>query len=92
MITRSELDDMIASRVSEDESFRRKLIRDPHRVIHELTNIQVAESVDIFIHEDSPTELHLVIPGEFDLSISDLDLVSGGMQFSWCDTESEFFK
>jgi hypothetical protein len=43
--------------------------------------MQIPESVRITIHEESPADIHLVIASDSALSESDLELVSGGVNW-----------
>ena len=78
-IDRSNIDQAIIDRIASDPSFRSALLNDPHAALAGLSGMQIPESVNITIHEESPADIHLVIPTEMNLSDEDLDLVAGGL-------------
>jgi hypothetical protein len=67
-VGRSDLEDRLILRAWEDEEFRRALLRDPHSVIsQELTAmsgrpLELSARLKIYIHEESPSEMHIVLP------------------------------
>ena len=78
-ITREEFDAILAGRLDEDPEFRALLIADPRGVVAEIIGLPLPDVVRVSVHEESPTDIHLVLPsGSADLSESDLELVSGG--------------
>ena len=79
--TRSSIDQAIADRIAEDPGFRAALMSDPKAALAALTGTQIPEGIRVTVHEESPTDIHLVMPGDDALSDSDLELVSGGV--SW---------
>jgi hypothetical protein len=80
-IDRSNIDQAIAARIAEDPQFRGDLLSDPRTALASLAGLQIPESVRVNIHEESPTDIHLVIAADSALSDSDLELVAGG--YNW---------
>ena len=80
-IDRSNLDQAIIERIASDPSFRSALLNDPHAALAGLSGMQIPESVNITIHEESPADIHLVIAANTALSEDDLELVSGGINW-----------
>lgn len=77
-IDRSNIDQAIADRIAEDSQFREALISDPRSALASLAGVQIPESIRVSVHEESPTDIHLVIAAESSLSDQDLELVAGG--------------
>jgi len=45
-----------------DESFKHRLLADPKTTIEDELGVPLPPDVEIFIHEQTPTEVHLVLP------------------------------
>ena len=76
--TRAEVEAVIAERIAADPAFRDALLADPHGVVSELVGFDIPDSVQVILHEESLTQIHLTIPAADDLTDADLDLVAGG--------------
>ena len=76
--TRSEVEAMIAERIAADPAFRDTLLADPRAVLSEIIGFDIPESVQVALHEESLTQIHLTIPSSESLSDADLELVAGG--------------
>ena len=77
--TRAEVEAIIAERIAADPGFRTTLLADPRAVVSELTGVDIPESIDVVLHEESLTQIHLTIPASPDLSDADLEIVAGGV-------------
>jgi len=77
-IDRSNVDQAIAERVEADPDFRATLVADPRAALEDLTGISIPANVRISVHEESPSDIHLVIPAGGSLSETDLELIAGG--------------
>ncbi len=62
MKTAVEMENEIKARADEDSAFRARLMDDPKAVIEEVTGLDVPDAFTIHVHEDSATDLHLVLP------------------------------
>jgi len=62
MLERTELEAMIAQRLTEDPGLRSRLIADPRAALAAEFKIHLAPTVSVALHEDNPQELHIVVP------------------------------
>ncbi|MFZ4509339.1 MAG: hypothetical protein ACOYNJ_00145 [Candidatus Nanopelagicales bacterium] len=76
--TRSEVEAIIAERIAADPAFRDTLLADPRAVLSEVVDVNIPEGVQIVLHEESLTQIHLTIASSGSLTESDLELVAGG--------------
>jgi hypothetical protein len=84
--TRSQVEAMIAERIAADPGFRDTLLADPRAVLSEVVGFDIPESVQVVLHEESLTHIHLTIPASENLRDTDLELVSGaGWGMNCCD-------
>ena len=75
--TRSEVEAIIAERIAADPAFRDTLLADPRAVLSEVIGFDIPETVQVVLHEESLTQIHLTIPASEALSDADLELVAG---------------
>jgi hypothetical protein len=77
---RAELDALLRERLATDPQFRERLITDPRATLGELLGNDVPEFIAITVHEESLTDVHLVIPAAAsdEIDEEDLDLAAGG--------------
>lgn len=80
--TRSDVEAMLAERIAADPAFRDALLADPRGVVSEVVGFDIPDSVQVILHEESLTQIHLSIPPANDLTDADLDLVAGGGTWS----------
>lgn len=78
-LTYKELSDAITVHALKDPAFRKELLADPVATFEKYSG----QSIDskIFVHENSPTETHFVLPPAIsmdELSDADLEKVAGG--------------
>lgn len=84
-MSRQDLEAIMATRMAEDPGFRARLIEDPSGGLAEIAGFDLPDSVKVTVHEESLTDIHLVIPASSSpLSESDLELVSGGWNGESC--------
>jgi hypothetical protein len=73
--------EQIFEQVRTDETFKQRFLKEPKSVLTEM-GIEIPDSVEIEIHQDTPTLKHLVIPADTssnELSESELQMVAGGI-------------
>ena len=79
--SRSEVEAIIAERIAADPTFRETLLADPRGVVAEIVDVDIPDNVQVVLHEESLTQIHLTIPASASLSDADLELVAGGRGF-----------
>jgi hypothetical protein len=77
-LTREQMLAAIRERVTQDPEFRAQLMAQPRAALSEMLGMQIPDAVTIAVYEESPTDIHLVIPADSSLTEGDLDLVAGG--------------
>lgn len=84
--TRAEIDAMLRDRLANDPKFRDRLLADPRTALSGLIGVEIPDTIAVIVHEESLTDVHLVIPAEpeTELGIDDLELVAGGV--CWANT------
>jgi hypothetical protein len=80
--TRSQVEAIIAERIAADPSFRDTLLADPRAVLSEVVGFDIPDTVQVVLHEESLTQIHLTVPSSENLSDADLELVAGGICWS----------
>jgi hypothetical protein len=73
--------EQIFEQVRTDETFKQRFLKEPKSVLTEM-GIEIPDSVEVEIHQDTPTLKHLVIPADTssnELSESELQMVAGGI-------------
>ena len=81
--TRTDVEAVLAERIAADPAFRDALLADPRGVIAELVGFDIPDTVQVVLHEESLTQIHLTIPSSDTLADADLELVAGGL--CWVD-------
>ena len=79
VLTRAEVEAIIAERIAADPSFRETLLADPRGVIADVIGVAIPEAVQVVVHQESLTQIHLTIPSSKTLTDADLELVVGGV-------------
>lgn len=79
--SREDIDAAITERIATDPTFREALLADPRAALTALSGMSIPDSIRITVHQESPTDIHLVVPADSTLSETDLELVSGGIDW-----------
>ncbi len=85
--TRAELDGLVREHLASDPEFRATLLADPRAAVAKLLGLTLPDAVQVEVHEETLTHIHLVIPTQSasgDISDDDLELVAGGGE-CWSD-------
>ena len=82
--TRTEVEAVLAERIAADPAFRDALLADPRGVISGIVGFDIPPNVQVVLHEESLTQIHLTIPSSDVLADEDLELVAGGA--CWSDS------
>ena len=69
----------IAMKAVEDDDFRARLIADPRAAVEEETGLRFPEGYRIHVHEESASDGHMVLPPKPELSMEQLERITGGM-------------
>ena len=77
-LDRDEIIASVRERAESDSEFRVLLLTDPSAAMSEILGMPLPDAVRFTVHEESPTNIHLVIPVVNDLDDADLELVAGG--------------
>ena len=79
--TRAEVEAVLAERIAADPGFRDALLADPRGVVSGVVGFDIPDTVQVVLHEESLTQIHLTIPASEHLNDADLELVAGGRGF-----------
>ena len=77
MTTASEIRDRVLTKAAEDEEFRARLIADPKGTFEAEIGYDIPDGFGVFVHEDSATTAHLVLPPPPALTEAELIAVAG---------------
>jgi hypothetical protein len=59
---RTAVTEELVSRAWRDPAFKNELLKDPRGVIQRELGVQFPETVKLYVHEETPEALHLVLP------------------------------
>lgn len=88
MKTQNELREHLLLRAADDESFRNLLLSDPKGAVKSAFGIEAPDSINVHVHEETSTDIHLVVPSHDQLSDEELEALSGSsswnrMEVAW---------
>ena len=86
MKTMDEVRKHLIGKAEDDIAFRSRLLAEPRAVVAEELGIEVPDSVELRVHEDSRSAVHLVLPPEPKLDMQELRTASGGFCGSFGDS------
>ena len=80
---RRDLETQLTARAWKDDAFKQELLKDPKGLLEREFKLKLPDSVNVRVHEETPSELHMVLPmdpARPDDALSDLELeaISGG--------------
>lgn len=76
---RKRVSELVHRRLVDDPAWRAVLVANPRAAVGELLGTELAESVTVTLLQDTPNEIHLVLPSD-ELDLTDLDSVGGGLR------------
>lgn len=75
---RAQVEARLAEAIAEDPDLADLIVENPRHVLTDLLGVDIPESINITIHEESLTDVHLTIPAR-ELDEATLEVVAGGM-------------
>jgi hypothetical protein len=85
MLSRDEAERRVRDRAVADPAFRAQLKENPKGAIAAEFGTEVPDFINVHVHEESASELHLVIPAtEAELTDEQLEAISGAGDY-WSD-------
>ena len=72
MNARQEFEAKIIDRATTDSAFRTLLLEDPRRALQTISDVPPPPNLEIFVHEERATSIHLVLPDNGQLTEEDL--------------------
>jgi hypothetical protein len=85
--SRGQVDQAIREQLASDPTFRERLMSDPEGTLSSVFGVEIPEGTKVFVHEETPTEIHLTIPGSPELSDAELEMVAGGLCWTNCPSD-----
>lgn len=83
--TRPDVDRIVREKAATDPAFRKALLADPRAAVGEAIGVPIPEYVTVTVHEESLTEVHLVIPAAVGDEVAEEDLVLVAGAGCWGD-------
>ena len=77
-ITEAVVRQYIGGRAAADADFRRALLADPRGTVETEIGVQMPGGLELKVHEETNSELHLVLPTAMELTPNELASVTGG--------------
>ena len=68
----------ILTKAEEDSDFRTRLLADPKGTVEAELGVTIPDALSFHIHEETATDLHLILPADKRLRQEDLEAVAGG--------------
>jgi type IV secretory pathway VirB4 component len=80
-LTRSEIEGKLIAKAWKDETFKKEFVNDPRKILTKELGIQIPETVEIKVFEETPNAIYMVLPmnpNSEELSDMELEGVAGG--------------
>ena len=68
----------ILTKAAEDSDFRARLLADPKGTVEAELGVTTPDALTFHIHEETTTDLHLILPADKRLHQEELETVAGG--------------
>ena len=78
MQTESKVKAYILLKATEDEAFRARLLADPKGTVEAEAGFTFPADYTFHVHEESATDAHMILPSSGQLSVQELEAVTGG--------------
>jgi hypothetical protein len=85
--SRGQVDQAIREQLASDPEFRQRLLSDPKGTLSSVFGLEIPDEMEVYIHEETPSEIHITIPGSAELSEHDLEMVAGGVCWTNCPSD-----
>ncbi len=95
MEMRKQIEQQIIEKAMKDESFRKLLLEEPKITLEREVGMRIPDSINVKVIEEDTQTFYLVLPAKFnpetedELTEADLEMVSGGYDYSMPETASE---
>ena len=76
-MTATQIREQLLSQAAESDEFRARLLTDPRGTLREDYGIVLPENLNFYVHEESATTAHLVLPRSKKLTDAELEAASG---------------
>ena len=83
MSSANEMKYRILHKAEQDSEFRARLIADPKAAIRDEVGQPLPDDLEVVVHENTATTVHLVLPPSPAISEAELEGVAGGHENSW---------
>ena len=74
----TEMRDDVLAKAARDGDFRARLLSDPKGAVADQLGVELPETLDIAVHEESATTAHLVLPPAAALNEGELTAIAAG--------------
>ena len=68
----------ILTKAKDDSDFRARLLADPKGTVEAELGVTTPDALALHVHEETATDLHLILPADKRLRQEDLEAVAGG--------------
>ena len=68
----------ILTKAEDDSDFRTRLLADPKGTVEAELGVTTPDALTFHVHEETATDLHLILPADKRLNVEELEAVAGG--------------